>query len=73
MPTTSIEVPPAASLIAIGTEVDVRRRFDGAWAHGFEVCDQTDGGYHLRRLSDGAVLPVAFPPPDVRASLPRSA
>ena len=73
MPTTSIELPPSSTAIAIGTEVDVRRRFDGAWARGFEVCEQTDTGYRLRRLSDGSVLPVAFPPLDVRAALPRSA
>ena len=50
----------------VGTEVEVRRRFDQAWARGFSVFDQTAGGYRLRRASDGAILPVAFPHDDLR-------
>ena len=50
----------------VGTEVEVRRRFDQAWARGFSVFDQTAGGYRLRRQSDGAILPVAFPAADLR-------
>jgi hypothetical protein len=50
----------------VGTEVEVRRRFDQAWARGFTIVEQTAAGYHLRRQSDGAVLPVAFPCDDVR-------
>lgn len=52
--------------LTVGTEVEVRRRFDGGWARGFTVADCSDGRYRLRRLSDGSVLPVAFPPLDVR-------
>ena len=54
--------------IALGTSVEVRRRFDQAWARGFEVASATEEGYRLRRQSDGAVLPVSFPPDDVRRS-----
>jgi hypothetical protein len=50
----------------VGTEVEVRRRFDQAWSRGFSVVDQTPGGYRLRRESDGAILPVAFPHQDLR-------
>ena len=60
--------------LALGTSVEVRRRFDQAWAKGFEVAGETDDGYRLRRQSDGAVLPVVFPATDVRRSsiqLPR--
>ena len=49
-----------------GTRVEVRDRFKGAWARGFEVeCAEGDH-YRIRRLSDGAVLPVAFAPDAVR-------
>lgn len=51
-----------------GTEVEVRRRFDQAWAHGFVIDDVDDAGYWLRRKSDGALLPVAFGADDVRSA-----
>jgi len=54
--------------IALGTSVEVRRRFDQAWARGFEVAGAAEDGYRLRRQSDGAVLPVSFPADDVRRS-----
>jgi hypothetical protein len=44
-----------------GTRVEVRNRFDGAWAAGFELAGPLeDDGWHVRRLSDGSVLPSAF-------------
>ena len=50
-----------------GVPVEVRRRYDGGWSHGFEIAEQTGpGGYLVRRLSDGAVLPAEFSPEDVR-------
>ena len=52
--------------LELGTSVEVRRRFDRAWARGFEVAGAADEGYRLRRTSDGAVLPVVFPSADVR-------
>lgn len=58
---TSTALPP-------GTRVEVRRRFDRAWARGF-VIDAADAeGYQLRRSSDGALLPVPFPAAEVRAA-----
>ncbi len=51
-----------------GTRVEVRRRFDQAWASGFVIHEATDLGYRLRRTSDGAVLPVAFPESELRAA-----
>ena len=56
-----VELPP-------GTSVEVRRRFDRAWARGFVIHRATATGYQLRRTSDGAVLPVAFPAHDIRPS-----
>ena len=52
-----------------GTRVEVRSRFDRAWARGFEVAETlagSDAGYRIRRRSDGSVLPVVFSCEDVR-------
>jgi len=56
-------------IIAPHTHVEVRCRFDGSWADGFEISavdpDQA-APYLLRRLSDGAQLPARFSPTEVR-------
>jgi hypothetical protein len=55
--------------VDIGTRVEVRSKFDRAWARGFEIADQVGGtppGYRIRRRSDGSVLPVVFASDDVR-------
>jgi len=55
-----------------GTEVEVRTRFQGRWASGFEVDavhgdgSDHDDRYVVRRRSDGVVLPVAFQATEVR-------
>jgi hypothetical protein len=49
-----------------GARVEVRSRFDRAWARGFEIAEVTEHGYRLRRLSDGTVLPVEFDEDDIR-------
>ena len=56
-----------------GTEVEVRNRFNGDWASGFEVADVVAGAigprpdeYWLRRLSDGTKLGPSFSPSDIR-------
>jgi len=55
---------------AAGTPVQVRNRFDRSWSSGFEVAEESTEGdvrtYRLRRRSDRAVLPAAFPPGEVR-------
>ncbi len=56
---------PAPALLP-GTPVEVRTRFDNSWSPGFEVVDQDDDGYCLRRLSDRSLLPVRIPTADVR-------
>ena len=50
-----------------GTRVQVRNRFTHAWSSGFEVAEPVDDAVLVRRLSDNAVLPLAFPPAEVRA------
>ena len=59
-------VPPGTVHLEPGTRVEVRRRFDRRWARGFEVAEVLDGAYTVRRRSDGAVLPTAFPEDEVR-------
>jgi len=55
-----------------GTLVEVRSRFDRAWARGFEVAEELAGafgseaGYRIRRRSDGSILPVVFQRDDLR-------
>lgn len=58
--------------LPVGTRVEVRRRFDDKWASGFEVAETTSLGYHLRRLSDGEMIPVPFPADVVRREKKRS-
>jgi hypothetical protein len=49
-----------------GTDVEVRSTFDRNWKRGFTVEDGNEQGYHLRRRSDGSVLPATFPADVVR-------
>lgn len=52
--------------LTVGTRVEVRSRFDGHWARGFEVAGVEAPGYRVRRLSDGSELPAVFGDDDVR-------
>lgn len=52
--------------LAPGTKVEVRSRFDQSWSRGFEIIEAADDGFRLRRLSDGAELPVTFAADDLR-------
>jgi hypothetical protein len=58
--------PPTPPL-DVGAAVEVRNRFVGMWCHGFEVVDQVDGGYVIRRVSDEAMLPEVVTDDDVRS------
>jgi hypothetical protein len=59
-----------------GTRVEVRSRFDRAWARGFEVAEQVTEDqahrYRVRRRSDGSVLPVLFEDDEIRAERPKN-
>jgi hypothetical protein len=50
--------------------VELRSRFESRWSRGFEIVDrdETDGEsrYHVKRRSDGSILPVTFTEDDVR-------
>jgi hypothetical protein len=52
--------------LAPDTRVEVRTRFDQRWTRGFEVVAVEEGGYRLRRLSDGSELPTLFFRDDLR-------
>jgi hypothetical protein len=49
-----------------GTRVEVATHFTGSWTGGFEVVGLDPNGYHVRRLSDGAVIPNGFDLSEVR-------
>ena len=59
-------VSEASSRLEPGTRIEVRSRFDESWATGFEVAEIHSDRYQVRRLSDGAVLPIDFGEDDVR-------
>jgi hypothetical protein len=58
--------PESGPRLPSGVRVQVRNRFDGAWASGFQLLAAQPSGYLVRRLSDRAVLPVAFAERDIR-------
>jgi hypothetical protein len=53
-------------VLASGTPIEVRNRFDGRWTRGFVVDEVVDGGYRIRRLSDEQLLPSVFTSDEVR-------
>ena len=55
-----------SATIAPGTRVEVRSRYRRGWCRGFEVAQFANGLYRIRRSSDHSVLPVEFPPDQVR-------
>ena len=59
---------PSGPPLHTGTRVEVRTRFSGDWARGFEVADTSSEGYLLRRTSDGSVLPRRFGSDDIRSA-----
>jgi hypothetical protein len=59
-------VATEVSELTEGVEVEVRTRFTANWAPAFEVVRVAGDRVHVRRRSDGAVLPVALSLHDVR-------
>jgi hypothetical protein len=60
-----------SGVLRAGTGVQVRTRFDGRWARGYEIADVRRRGavgpaYRIRRRSDHAVLPGLFPRKELR-------
>ena len=54
------------AVLAVGSRVAVRNRYEGSWSKGFAVVGATEDGYRLRRESDQYLLPAAFGADDVR-------
>lgn len=46
---------------------EVWNQYTQSWAPGFEVIDDTERGFRIRRRSDGSVLPRDIAKQDVRA------
>jgi hypothetical protein len=63
---SAVKASDEEDYLAQGVSVEVRDHFLGSWSRGFEVAGVEDGNYRIRRVSDGTVLPVLFPPEDVR-------
>jgi hypothetical protein len=68
----SQEVAPVRpeGAIKLGIEVEVRNRFTGEWSVGFEMVGRANGLFHVRRLRDGAILPVGFGHEEIRVCGP---
>jgi hypothetical protein len=54
----------------VGTDVEVRNRFTGNWSVGFEMVGRANGLFHVRRLRDGAILPIGFRHDEIRICAP---
>ena len=50
----------------INDNVEVFNAFAGTWTAGFRVARVVDGGYRLRRTSDGSILPTVTGEADLR-------
>ncbi len=55
----------------VGDRVEVATNFTHAWVGGFEIASTSTAGCHVRRMSDGEVLPAVFSYDDVRPARPR--
>lgn len=59
-------VTGVAPLLQVGEAVEVHTTFNDAWVGGFEVAEVVEGGYRVRRLSDGSLLPNLTGEADLR-------
>ena len=53
-------------MIAPGQSVQLWVSFTQRWSSGFEIVEIVDGGYQVRRCSDGFLLPAPTSERDVR-------
>ena len=53
-------------MMAPGERVQVWVQFTQTWSAGFEIAAVVDGGYQVRRRSDGFLLPAPTGEGDVR-------
>lgn len=62
----SRDTTPAADSLTPGSRVEVRTRFEGRWAAGYEYLGVGDEGVRVRRRSDGFEIPRPFGSDDIR-------
>jgi hypothetical protein len=55
-----------ASVLHVGEQVEVHTRYNDSWVGGFEIAEVVDGGYRVRRTSDGSLLPDLTSEADLR-------
>jgi hypothetical protein len=53
-------------MVEVGDAVEVHTRFNDTWVPGFEIAEVVEGGYRVRRLSDGSMLPNLTSEDDLR-------
>lgn len=52
--------------LSVGDPVQVHVAYNDAWVNGYEVAAVVAGGYQVRRVADGFMLPSPTGPSDVR-------
>jgi hypothetical protein len=52
--------------VEIGDQVEVHTDFGDSWVDGFEIAEIVPEGYHVRRTSDGSLLPGYTSESDLR-------
>ena len=55
-----------AQVLQVGEQVEVHTRYNDSWVGGFEIAEVVDGGYRVRRTSDGSLLPNLTGEADLR-------
>jgi hypothetical protein len=55
-----------AQSLRVGEPVEVHTKYNDAWVGGFEIAEVVEGGYRVRRTSDGSLLPNLTSEDDVR-------
>ena len=55
-----------ARVLQVGERVEVHTRYNDAWVGGFEIAEVVEGGYRVRRTSDGSLLPNLTGEEDLR-------
>ena len=57
-----------AQELQVGDRVEVHTKYNDSWVGGFEIAEVLDGGYRVRRTSDGSLLPNLTGEDDVRTA-----
>jgi hypothetical protein len=55
-----------ARVLHIGEPVEVHTKYNDSWVSGFEIAEVVEGGYRVRRTSDGTLLPNLTGEEDLR-------